>query len=72
MRANKDAISNQKLLVDGVCLWVFGELKEERSDHSGSWWIAAVHTAMSLVEEGVVVREERVADAKHLLTDIGY
>ena len=48
---------------------ISGELKEERPDHSGSWRIVTVHTAMSLVEQGVVVWQERVTDGKDLLAD---
>ena len=49
-----------------------GELKEERSDHSGSWRIEAVHIAMSLVEQGVVVWQQRVADTKDSPADVSY
>ena len=51
---------------------VLGELKEEGSNHRGSWSIEAVHTAMSLVEQGVVVWQQRVADTKDSSADISH
>ena len=69
LRADEDTTSNQELGVNGVCLGIGGELKEERSDNSGSWRIGAVHTTMSLVEQGVVVWQQRIADTKDLFAD---
>ena len=72
LRTDENTTPNKKLFVNGVSVGVLGELKEEWSDHSGSWRVGAVHTAMSLVEQGVVVWKERVADTKNCPTDVGH
>ena len=61
-RADEQDTAQHKLPVNRVSVGIGGELKEERSDNSGSWGIVVVHTTMSLVEQGVVVWEERVAN----------
>ena len=68
-RADEQDTAQHELPVNWISVGISGELKEERSDHSGSWRIAAVHTAMSLVEQGVVVWQQRVADGKDFLAD---
>ena len=68
-RTDEQSTAQHELPVNWIRVCVFRELKEEWSDDSGGWRIAAVHTAMSLVEESVVVGKERVADTKNLSTD---
>ena len=63
-RTDEQCTAQHKLPVNRVGTCVCGELKEERPDRSA----AVVHTAMGLIEEGVVVWQERVADAKDFTT----
>ena len=66
---NQKPTSHHELPINAIGVWIRWELKEQRSGHSCGWSVLRIHLPVSLVEQGVVVGQKRVANAKHFAAD---